>query len=103
MLPGTVGAVQATETIKLLLNIGTSLVGRLLTYDALEMRFREVRLKRDPSCPLCGAAPTITDLSIHGGGAIPEERPSAGSRAVPTSGNGSTDSSCAVPAPKSGG
>ncbi len=74
MLPGTVGAVQATETIKLLLNIGGPLVGRLLTYDALEMRFREVRLKRDPNCPLCGATPTITDLSIHGGGAIPEDQ-----------------------------
>ncbi len=95
MLPGTVGAVQATETIKVILNIGTSLVGRLLTYDALEMRFREVRLKRDPNCPLCGQAPTITDLSIHGGGHV--------SCAVPTSGNGSADPSVAVPAPKSGG
>jgi len=40
-------------------------VGRLLTYDALGMRFREVRLRRDPNCPLCGTSPTIKDLSIH--------------------------------------
>ena len=97
MLPGTVGAVQATEAIKLLLNIGSSLVGRLLTYDALEMRFREVRLKRDPNCPLCGAAPTITDLSIHGGGAIPDE-----SCAVPAADSSSADPSRAAPTRKSG-
>jgi adenylyltransferase/sulfurtransferase len=66
-----IGLVQATEAVKLLLGIGEPLVGRLLTYDALGMRFREVRLRRDPSCPLCGASPTIKDLSIHheGGGA----------------------------------
>ena len=56
---------QATEAVKLLLGIGETLVGRLLTYDALGMRFREVKLRRDPKCPLCGTAPTITDLSIH--------------------------------------
>jgi adenylyltransferase/sulfurtransferase len=44
-------------------------VGRLLTYDALGMRFREVRLRRDPNCPLCGTSPTIKDLSIHESGA----------------------------------
>jgi adenylyltransferase/sulfurtransferase len=60
-----IGLVQATETVKLLLGIGETLVGRLLTYDALGMRFREVKLRRDPKCPLCGSAPTITDLSIH--------------------------------------
>jgi adenylyltransferase/sulfurtransferase len=63
-----VGLVQATETVKLLLGIGEPLVGRLLTYDALGMRFREVRLRRDPNCPLCGTSPTIKDLSIHAGG-----------------------------------
>ena len=57
--------VQATETVKLLLGKGESLIGRLLTYDALGMRFREVRLRRDPKCPLCGDAPVIRDLSIH--------------------------------------
>ena len=56
---------QATEAVKLLLGIGEPLVGRLLTYDALGMRFREVRLRRDPHCPLCGTSPTIKDLSIH--------------------------------------
>ena len=69
MLPGVVGTIQATEAVKLLLGIGEPLIGRLLTYDALGMRFREVRLRRDPKCPLCGTAPTITDLSIHKNGA----------------------------------
>jgi sulfur-carrier protein adenylyltransferase/sulfurtransferase len=69
VLPGVIGLVQATETIKLLLGIGEPLVGRLLTYDALGMRFREVKLRRDPKCPLCGTSPTITDLSIHRNGA----------------------------------
>ena len=59
---------QATETVKLLLGIGDSLIGRLMTYDALGMRFREVKLRRDPKCPLCGTAPTIKDLSIHRNG-----------------------------------
>jgi len=61
--------VQATETVKILLGIGDRLVGRLLTYDALGMRFREVKLRRDPNCPLCGTSPTIKDLSIHHEGA----------------------------------
>ncbi len=60
-----IGLVQATEAVKLILGIGDPLIGRLLTYDALGMRFREVRLRRDPKCPVCGTAPTITDLSIH--------------------------------------
>jgi bacteriocin biosynthesis cyclodehydratase domain-containing protein len=65
VLPGLIGVVQATETVKLLLGKGEPLIGRLLTYDALGMRFREVRLRRDPQCPLCGEAPVIRDLSIH--------------------------------------
>ncbi len=65
VLPGIVGLVQATETVKLVLGIGEPLIGRLLTYDALGMRFREVRLRRDPNCPLCGVSPTIKDLSAH--------------------------------------
>jgi hypothetical protein len=69
VLPGIIGVVQATETIKLLLGIGDPLIGRLLTYDALGMRFREVKLRRDPKCPLCGEHPTITDLSVHRSGA----------------------------------
>ena len=64
-----IGLVQATEAIKLLAGVGEPLVGRLLTYDALGMRFREVKLRRDPNCPLCGANPTIKDLSIHAEGA----------------------------------
>ncbi len=69
MLPGIIGVVQATEAIKVLLGIGERLIGLLLTYDALGMRFREVKLRRDPKCPLCGEHPTITDLSIHRSGA----------------------------------
>ena len=62
LLPGTVGIIQATETAKLILGIGEPLVGRLLTYDALEMEFRELRLSRDPECPMCGpGAPTSLD------------------------------------------
>ena len=57
--------VQATEAVKVLLGIGNPLIGRLLTYDALGMRFREVKLRKDPDCPLCGSNPTIKDLSIH--------------------------------------
>ena len=69
MLPGMIGMVQATEAIKRLTGVGEPLIGRLLTYDALGMRFREVKLRRDPNCPLCGANPTIKDLSIHAEGA----------------------------------
>jgi sulfur-carrier protein adenylyltransferase/sulfurtransferase len=68
VLPGLIGVVQATETVKLLLGQGEPLIGRLLTYDALGMRFREVRLRRDPNCPLCGDAPVIRDLSLHAAG-----------------------------------
>ena len=53
------GVVQATETIKILLGKGNTLVGRLLTYDSLRMRFGELKLRRDKSCPACGDAPTI--------------------------------------------
>jgi hypothetical protein len=63
-----IGLVQATETIKVLLGVGEPLIGRLLTYDALGMRFREVKLRRDPKCPVCGENPAIKDLSIHAGG-----------------------------------
>src|SRR5438874_2992594 len=62
ILPGTIGTIQATETIKLLLGIGEPLIGRLLLYDALEMRFRELRLRKDPACPICGENPTLTEL-----------------------------------------
>jgi len=62
VLPGTVGALQATETVKLILEIGEPLVGRLLLFNALEMRFRELVLRRDPGCPLCGDHPSIREL-----------------------------------------
>jgi adenylyltransferase/sulfurtransferase len=62
VLPGIVGCIQATEILKLALGKGSSLIGRLLTFDALKMKFRELRLRRDPQCPLCGENPTITKL-----------------------------------------
>ncbi|MDQ5825929.1 MAG: molybdopterin-synthase adenylyltransferase MoeB [Chloroflexota bacterium] len=62
ILPGTIGTIQATETIKLLLGIGEPLIGRLMLYNALDMRFREVRLRKDPECPVCGENPTVTEL-----------------------------------------
>lgn len=62
VLPGIIGTIQAIETIKLLLGKGEPLIGRLLLFDALSMDFRQVNLKRDQSCPLCGENPQITDL-----------------------------------------
>ncbi len=62
ILPGTVGAMQATEAIKYILGIGESMVGRLLLYDALNMEFTEVRLQKNPDCPICGDNPTVTAL-----------------------------------------
>jgi molybdopterin/thiamine biosynthesis adenylyltransferase/rhodanese-related sulfurtransferase len=61
VLPGIVGVLQATEVIKLLLGIGDLLTGRLLHVDALDMKFREFRVPRDPQCPVCGESPTITE------------------------------------------
>jgi adenylyltransferase/sulfurtransferase len=63
VLPGVIGTIQATEAIKLILGVGDPLVGRFLMYDALSMRFREVRLPKDPECPVCGTHPTIQSLS----------------------------------------
>jgi molybdopterin/thiamine biosynthesis adenylyltransferase/rhodanese-related sulfurtransferase/molybdopterin converting factor small subunit len=62
ILPGTIGLIQATEAVKLILGIGEPLVGRLLLYDALAMRFRELKLRRNPECPVCGDHPTIREL-----------------------------------------
>ena len=67
VLAGIVGSFQAAEALKLLLGIGTPLIGRLLLIDALDARVREVRIARDPACPLCGDAPSIRDV-----GAVPE-------------------------------
>ena len=62
ILPGTIGLIQATETVKLILGIGEPLVGRLLLYDALAMRSRELKLRKNPECPVCGVHPTVTRL-----------------------------------------
>jgi len=62
VLPGIIGSLQALETIKLLLGIGDTLAGRLLIFDALAMEWREVRLRRNPDCPVCGDQPTQTEL-----------------------------------------
>jgi ThiF family len=90
VLPGIIGVVQATEAIKLLLGIGDPLIGRLLTYDALGMRFREVKLRRDPNCPLCGTHPSITDLSVHR---------AAAAEACASDGNGQPSAAPAATAP----
>jgi adenylyltransferase/sulfurtransferase len=62
VLPGIVGTIQATEILKLAIGRGSSLVGRLLLFNALDMKFRELKLRRDPKCPICGDHPTITKL-----------------------------------------
>ncbi len=62
VLPGVIGTIQATEAIKFLLGKGDLLTGRLLTYNALKMRFREVPIRKNPKCPICGETPTITEL-----------------------------------------
>jgi molybdopterin/thiamine biosynthesis adenylyltransferase/rhodanese-related sulfurtransferase len=67
ILCGIVGTLQATEAIKLLLGRGTPLAGRLLTYDSIKMKFRELRLRRDPGCPVCGPNPTITSYVDYEG------------------------------------
>lgn len=62
ILPGLIGVIQATETVKILLGAGETLKNRLLLYDALNMRFRELRLRKDPDCPVCGTHPTVIKL-----------------------------------------
>ena len=72
ILPGVIGTVQATEAIKLLLGIGDPLVGRLLLYDAMKMRFRELKLPKDPDCPVCGTQPTILQPQDLSGYCMPQ-------------------------------
>jgi molybdopterin/thiamine biosynthesis adenylyltransferase/rhodanese-related sulfurtransferase len=67
VLPGIIGTLQATEALKLLLGKGDLLVGRLLTYDSMRMKFRELRLRRDPECPMCGEKPTIREYIDYEG------------------------------------
>jgi sulfur-carrier protein adenylyltransferase/sulfurtransferase len=62
ILPGVIGVIQATETVKLILGVGRTLIGRLLLYDALDMGFREMKVRKNPDCPICGPEPTITEL-----------------------------------------
>ena len=62
VLPGVVGTIQATEAVKLIIGVGEPLVNRFMIYDALAMRFRELKLQRDPECPVCGDNPTVTEL-----------------------------------------
>jgi sulfur-carrier protein adenylyltransferase/sulfurtransferase len=62
ILPGLIGVVQATETVKLVLGTGKPLIGRLLLYDALDMNFREMKVRKNPGCPICGTNPTIREL-----------------------------------------
>jgi adenylyltransferase/sulfurtransferase len=62
VLPGIIGVIQATEAIKLILGVGEPLIGRFMIYDALKMRFRELKLRKDPECPVCGTNPTVTEL-----------------------------------------
>jgi adenylyltransferase/sulfurtransferase len=62
VLPGVIGSLQALEALKLVLCVGEPLIGRLVLFDALRLRFRELELRKDPDCPVCGARPTITEL-----------------------------------------
>jgi len=62
ILPGVIGVIQATEAVKIILGVGTTLKGRLMLYDALNMKFRELKLRKNPECPVCGTHPTVTQL-----------------------------------------
>ena len=62
VLPGIIGSLQATEAVKLIMGIGETLTGRLMLYDALDGRFRQMKVQKDPSCPVCGENPTVTEL-----------------------------------------
>ncbi len=76
VLPGIIGLIQATETIKLITGIGESLAGRLLLFDALQMRFREMKLRKDPACRMCGTSPAIHELiDYEAFCGVPQEAP----------------------------
>ena len=62
VLPGVIGVIQAIETVKLILGKGDSLIGRLMLFDALKMKFRELKLRKNPDCPVCGESPTVSEL-----------------------------------------
>jgi adenylyltransferase/sulfurtransferase len=84
VLPGIIGVIQATEAIKLVTGIGEPLIGRFMIYDALKMRFRELKLQKDPDCPVCGTHPTVTKLIDYEQfcGIHPPEPPGAASSAT---------------------
>ncbi len=87
VLPGIVGVLQATEVVKLILGLGEPLTGRLLHIDALDMRFREFRVPRDPDCPVCGENPTITEpIDYEGFCAVPLTRPAAAAPSLAVAG-----------------
>jgi adenylyltransferase/sulfurtransferase len=85
VLPGVIGTIQATETIKLILGAGNTLIGRLLLYDAWNMKFRELKLRRDADCPVCGDTPTVKELIDYDQfcGVAPAATPAAASSGVP--------------------
>jgi len=81
ILPGLIGTIQATETVKIILGVGQTLAGRFLIYDAMKMRFRELTLRKDPDCPVCGTHPTVTALIDYDQfcGVAPSQAPAAAS------------------------
>src|SRR5689334_10023013 len=99
VLPGMVGMIQATEAIKLILGIGEPLIGRFMIYDALKMRFRELKLRKDPDCPVCGTHPTVTaliDYEQFCGVPAPTGQPAAAAEAAaPAPAHGGSVSSAA--------
>jgi adenylyltransferase/sulfurtransferase len=80
VVPGIIGTIQATEAIKLVIGAGHTLVGRVLLLDALRMRFRELKLRKDPDCPVCGSHPTIRaliDYDVFCGTSVAETGPAS--------------------------
>ncbi|MEW6142238.1 MAG: molybdopterin-synthase adenylyltransferase MoeB [Chloroflexota bacterium] len=75
VLPGVIGTIEATEALKLVIGAGLALTGRLLLFNGLDMEFRTVRWRQDPSCPLCGTKPTITDIADYGSTCHPTPAP----------------------------
>ena len=85
ILPGLVGVIQATEVIKLILGKGEPLIGRLLLVNALDMRFRELKLRKNPDCPVCGTHPTVRELIDYQQfcGIMPESKPTSVVNGIP--------------------
>jgi molybdopterin/thiamine biosynthesis adenylyltransferase/rhodanese-related sulfurtransferase len=85
ILPGLLGVIQATEVIKLILGKGDSLIGRLLLVDSLGMKFRELKLRKNPDCPVCGTYPTVKKLIDYQQfcGIVPEEKPAPMQNGIP--------------------